>query len=106
MADKLNNTEVIHILHTALLCFLYDHYGDRMDEANAIGVVHKCHNHEKREDEFYIIKFDLKDGYCTTWGIERIPNDKYKSGDIIYYHDTQEDVVTYAALHGDIAIDE
>jgi len=102
--DKLTDHEVIQVLRTALLSEMWGRSEGRMDEAGAVVLVHELSDKDGII-QTYIIKFCIAGDMCKEWGIFPVETGKFKNGSLIYYHDSDADVATYAALHGDGVID-
>jgi hypothetical protein len=94
--DKLPDRDAACILAEALLGHLVERAGARADGCDAIGQVLNGSVDDKRIS--YVFKHGLHTG---AWSLVEVTPDKYPADTILYYHDTIEDAVTQAALHGD-----
>jgi len=93
---KLTPEDTAHILAEALMGHLIHQAGHRAESCDAMGQILSGTMDDVRVD--YLFKYDLQTG---TWMLVELTPGKYKPNDILYYHDTKEDVVTQAALYGD-----
>jgi hypothetical protein len=95
--SELTANDAACILAEALVGHLIVLSEHRADGCDAIGQV-LCGTMEDTRRVSFVFKYDL---HTETWGINEVPVDKYPANTILYYHDTEEDAVTQAALHGD-----
>lgn len=102
----MENDEVIAVLANAVFLQAYYRGRDRMDGAGAMGVVQSIWDSKEEKEKKYVIKFILDaEGGIAKWAIIPTTSTQCKCGDIIHYHETDEDVVTKAALFGDKVMD-
>lgn len=98
--------EIIHLLAAALYQQVCYRSENRRSDAGAVGVVQEFYNAKTEKNKKYIIKFVFNTkGDIENWGVIPTTSNKCHQGDIIHYHDTEEEVVTKAALFGDGVMD-
>lgn len=95
----LSDVEVIEILVSGLISIISGQTNEQLDGCDAIGVVIELGSVQKS----YIFKYeiDTQDHYLI-----EIKHGSLEPNSIVYYHDTQEDVIVKAAIHGEGIIDE
>lgn len=98
--------EIIDLLSGALYQQVCYRSEDRRSDAGAVGVVQSVWDSKAEKEKKYIVKFIFDtDGSVNKWGIFPTKSDQCHQGDIIHYHETDEEVVTKAALFGDKVMD-
>jgi len=94
MTDK----EVLAIFAHGLIEQIAIRSMGRCEESDAIGCVIQLDKDKKA----YIFRYIFA---TTEYGLIPIEYDKLEPNSIIHYHNNNDDVVTYAALHGDGIVD-
>ena len=98
----MNADHAAAILASALFESLKTISDDRYKSCTAMGIVHKV-TWGSGVKEDWLIRFVPDSG---DFSIEQVKEGMYKDGDLLYWHDTDEDTATQAALHGDRVITE
>jgi hypothetical protein len=94
---RLSKSEMSNIVIHGFIDYIISNCYDKLETCGAIGIVIQI----DIKKESYIFKYEL---YSGNYGFIKIKYQSLKPNSIIFYHDNEEDVVTQAALQGDIVI--